>query len=318
MNRLRQILNVAISVLAVWLLGGAAAGIFVVEGALHLPHLHLTVQDHDRAKAIARRDDAVLAEVEIPARDGAVLRAWSIRPVVGNGRVVILLHGQGDNRAGMLGPADMLLRHGYSVLLPDARSHGESGGAIGTYGVLESDDVRRWFDWLRRDGSQGCVDGLGDSMGGAEQLRSLDVEHGFCAVIAESPFSTFREAAYDRLGEQFGTGQWLGRTLLRPTLYTGLLYARVRYGVDLEEANPARAVAESAVPVFLIHGTGDRNLPLRHSDAIKAGNPTVVLWKPEGADHCGASSVAPVEYERRVVEWFDSHAQDRFNHAALP
>ena len=32
-------------------------------------------------------------------------------------------------------------------------------------------------------------------MGGAELLRSLDAEGGFCAAIAESPFATFREAA---------------------------------------------------------------------------------------------------------------------------
>jgi hypothetical protein len=220
---------------------------------------------------------------------------------------VILLHGLGDNRTGMLGPAEMLLRHGYSVLLPDARGHGESGGAIGTYGVLEADDVRRWFDWMRKEQAPHCIDGLGDSMGGAELLRSLDAERGFCAVIAESPFATFREAAYDRIGQQFSTGSWLGRTLLRPVFPFGVVYARMRYGVNIAEANPARAVAGSQVPVMLIHGLSDSNLPVRHSEIIRAASPRVMLWEPEGADHCGASTVAPVEYERRVVGWLEEH-----------
>jgi len=229
--------------------------------------------------------------------------------VDGNGNDVILLHGQGDNRAGMLGPAEMLLRHGYGVLLPDARAHGVSEGRIGTYGVLEAEDIRRWFEWLARSDSPHCIDGLGDSMGGAELLRSLDAENGFCAVIAESTFATFREAGYDRLGQQLSTGSWLGRSVLRPALALGMAYARLRYHTDFRKADPANAVAGSHVAVLLIHGLADTNLPPRHSEIIKARNAAVVLWEPAGAGHCGASSATPVEYERRVVGWFSSHAR---------
>lgn len=274
---------------------------------MHPARLPLTNHDEQRALEIAAQNRAILSNVEIAARDGARLRAWRIRPNAGNGNAVILLHGQGDNRAGMLGPAQMLLRHGFAVLLPDARGHGLSGGPIGTYGVLEADDIRLWFDWLRRQDSPRCIDGLGDSMGGSEILESLTAESGFCAVVAESPFAAFREAAYDRLGQQFSTGPWLGRTLLRPALTLGLEYARLRYGVDLARADPAKAVARSRVPVLLIHGLADNNLPPRHSEMIRAADPSVSLWEPSGAGHCGASTAAPAEYERRVVAWFTLH-----------
>lgn len=114
---------------------------------------------------IAKENRAVLTDVDFVARDGAMLRAWSIRPTGWNGDTVILLHGQGDNRSGMLGPAAILLRHGFATLLPDARAHGSSGGSIATYGVLEADDVRRWFEWIQKAESPHCIDGLGDSMG---------------------------------------------------------------------------------------------------------------------------------------------------------
>jgi uncharacterized protein len=305
--RLRFILIVTVASAAVYLLLGATVGIVAVEGALHPLRRPLTLQDEQSALAIAQENNARFASAQIIAADGAVLRAWKMRPEHANGDGVILLHGQGDNRTGMLGPAEMLLRRGYTVLLPDARAHGASGGAIATYGVLEADDVRRWFEWLRGLEPTGCIDGVGDSMGGAELLRSLDAERGFCAVIAESPFATFLEAAYDRLGQQFATGPWLGRTLLRPAIAEGLEYARLRYGVDLEKANPARAVAASGVPVLLIHGLADTNLPPRHSEMIKAASPRVVLWEPVNAEHCGASAAAPVEYERRVSGWFAVH-----------
>ena len=288
----------------IWLLLCAVIGVIAVEGALHPPRRAVSAEDEQRAATIARDNRAVLTNVEITAKDGAVLHAWSVIPVLGNHNAVILLHGQGDNRAGMLGPAGILLRHGYAVLLPDARAHGLSGGQIGTYGVLEADDIRRWFEWLRQTESPQCVDGLGDSMGGAELLRSLAAEHGFCAVVAESAFASFREAAYDRLGQQFLTGPWLGRTLLRPAVAVGIGYARLRYKVDFRDADPARTVASSHVPVFLIHGLADTNLPARHSELIKAGNPAVVLWEPVSANHCGASTAEPAEYERRVIDWF--------------
>ena len=308
-RRLRSVLILFIAGTVAWLAGCAAIGVFAVEGALHLPHLALTEQDRTHAAIVAKSNGAEITDESLTAADGAILRAWSIRAHDGNGSVGILLHGQGDNRAAMLGPAEMLLRHGFSVLLPDARGHGESGGAITTYGVLEADDIRRWFEWIQKNDSPQCIDGLGDSMGGAELLRSLDVERGFCAVVAESPFATFREAAYDRLGQEFGRGPRLGRTILRPALYAGVVYTRIRYGVDLEKADPARAVAASAVPVMLIHGLADRNLPARHSEAIKAASPRVELWEPERAGHCEASTVEPVEYERRVAGWFEGHQQ---------
>lgn len=307
MKWLRSILVFFAAAVTVWLLLCVAIGIVATEGALHPGRLPLSAQDEQRAVAIAAEVRARLKDVQITAGDGAVLRAWSIQLPGGNGDAVILLHGVADNRAGMLGVAEMLLQHGYSVLLPDARAHGASGGGIGTYGILEADDVRRWFEWLRGEDSPGCINGIGDSMGGAELLRSLVVERGFCAVIAESPFATFREAAYDRLGQQFSAGPWLGRTLLRPALAVATGYARVRYGIDLRRADPAGAVAATRVPVLLIHGLTDSNLPPRHSEMIRAKNPAVVLWEPAGAGHCGAFGSAPAEYERWVLTWLQGH-----------
>jgi len=239
------------------------------------------------------------------------LRGWTLRPVTGNGDAVILLHGQSDNWRGMLGYADMLLRHGYEVVLPNARSHGASGGELATYGVKEARDLRRWFDWVQKNDAPRCIDGLGESMGAALLLESLRTTPGFCAVVAECPFASFREASYDRLAAKLGAGAWLGRTLLRPAVEAGFLYARLRYGVDLDQDSPEDAVAASKVPVLLIHGKLDRNLSPWHSELImkrSAGRiPAVVLWEPADAGHTGAAGAEPQEYERRVIGWFAGH-----------
>ena len=311
MKPARIVLRWTLVIASVWLVLNIAIGILAGEFALHPGRRVEGPGAEQLAQTIASRNYAGLADVTIPAADGAVLHAWSIRPSTGNGDAVILLHGVSDNRAGMLGPADMLLRHGFSVLLPDARANGISGGLLATYGVLEAEDIRRWFAWLQQSQAPRCIDGLGDSMGAAQLLNSLTVNPDFCAVVAESPFATFREASYDRLGQQLDAGAGLGGTLLRPAVETGLLYARLKYGVDLTKASPQAAVAHSRVPVLLIHGKRDSNLPPRHSEMILAFSqsraPAVELWEPANAEHCGASGSDPEEYERRVIAWFTGH-----------
>jgi fermentation-respiration switch protein FrsA (DUF1100 family) len=297
---------------AVWFVVCAAIGIFAAELALHLGRRTLGPTAEAGAQAVAARNHAELKEVSVTADDSATLRAWSIRPLHGNGDAVILLHGHTDNRIGMLGNADLLLHHGYSVLVPDARAHGVSGGDLATYGVKEAGDVRLWYDWIERSESPRCIEGLGESMGAGQLLQSLRTTPGFCAVVAESTFASFREASYDRLGEKLNAGAWTGRTLLRPAVEAGILYARWKYGVDLEQASPQNAVAASRIPVLLIHGLKDTNLPPRHSEMIVARsssrNLKVVLWEPVNAGHCGAAGAEPGEFERRVVGWFESHA----------
>jgi uncharacterized protein len=284
-----------------------AAAIFLAHGTLHAYHRPLPPTAESNMIQIATGLHSLLAEVQISAFDDILLRAWFIQPQQGNGEAVILLHGLGDNRLGMQGYEELLLGHGYSVLMPDARAHGLSGGVYPTYGLLERDDIRRWFEWIEREHYPGCIFGFGESMGAAQLLQALDAEPNFCAVAAESSFSTFREIAYDRMGQQFHTGPWLGRTVLRPVVEIALAYTRWKYHLDLASISPENAVVHTRVPILLIHGQVDSNIPVRHSRRIKLANPQVVLWEVPGADHCGAISVAPAEFEQRTLSWFAAH-----------
>ncbi len=291
----------------VWIALASDLGVVLTERGMHTTRRPITAQDITAAHAIADRNHATMSNVEINAADGSTLRAWNFRPRFGNGDAVIVQHGQGDNRVGMLGYAEVLLRHGYDVLLPDSRAAGTSGGAFLTFGVLEAGDLNLWYNWIEASGAPRCIYAIGESMGAATVLEASARQPGYCAVVAESGFSSFRETAYLRLGQTFGTGPWLGRTFLFPTVEAGLIYARLKYGVNLAASSPRKAVRHSHVPILLIHGLADNNLPPINSERIKAADPGAQLWEPAGAGHCGAISTAPEEYERRVVGWFESH-----------
>lgn len=284
-----------------------ATALFLVHTTLYPNRRPLPATAKEEMQDLAVRLQSQLYDVGVTAADGAILRAWYIRPNHENASVVLLLHGLGDNRLGTVGYAEIFVSHGYSVLMPDARAHGTSGGNLATYGVLERNDIEQWFGWLETADHPRCVFGLGESMGAAQLLQSLELEPNFCAVIAESSFANFREIAYDRTGQQFHAGPWVGRTLFRPVVEIALAYVRWKYGVDLARASPQEVVAYTHVPVLLIHGAQDRNIPAYHSRLIKMQNSNVDLWEVPGADHCGAISVARAQFERRVLDWFETH-----------
>jgi len=279
-------------------------GIFLADGTLHPGRRELTRDEIAGARDAVRALHAELSEVSIRAADGVVLRGWLLRPAHANGDAALVLHGLADNRLGSTGNARLLLAHGFAVLMPDARGHGASGGELVTYGLIERNDIRQWVEFLSAETHAHCVDGMGESMGAAELLEALATGARFCAVVAESGFASFREIAYDRMGQPFGLGPWVGRTVLRPLVEIAFLRARWKYNLNMEQVSPEDAVAHTSIPVLLIHGAIDSNIPVRHSRAMHAVAPQTALWVVPGADHCGAMSVAPSEFERRVLEWF--------------
>jgi uncharacterized protein len=285
--------------------GGIALGWI----ATHPGRRPLSSAEQSQVGAYAVLNRTEFRDLTMTAGDGSVLRAWFLKPPEWNGNSVLLLHGVADNRLGMAGYGRWLLSNHYSVLLPDARAHGVSGGEIASYGVFESEDIHHWVDWLEDKIQPRCVFGFGESMGAAQVLQSLSEESRFCAIVAESPFESFREVAYARFGRPFHAGPWLGRSLFWPTAETGFMYVRLKYGLNLDAASPREAVRHSHIPVLLIHGTADGNIPSYNSDDIQAANPSrVQLWKVSGAGHCGAHEVAGEEFDRRVLDWLSQHS----------
>jgi pimeloyl-ACP methyl ester carboxylesterase len=305
-----RLLRYALLLLILYLLFCTVGGIYLADGTLHPARRPLTVEENIAVQNVAKQLDTNFIDVSISTQDAITLRAWLILPRHPNGNAALLLHGLGDNRLGMTGFAQLFLAHGYTVLMPDARAHGVSGGELATYGLLERNDIHQWVDFL---GDQfdphdpfhpRCIFALGESMGAAQLLQSLDTHPNFCAVAAESSFATFREIAYDRMGQPFHLGPWVGRILLRPLVEVAFLRARWKYHLDMNEISPEDSVASTATPVLLIHGEIDSNIPVRHSQIIHARNRNTELWEVPHADHCGALSTAPQEFESRLLQWF--------------
>jgi pimeloyl-ACP methyl ester carboxylesterase len=298
----------AVALLTVYLVACAVGGAVLTDRALTaLRRRPVSHQERLRARAIAASARGTLDSVAIRAADGGVLHGWLLTPGDPRPDAVLLLHGIGSTRGGTLSVAQVLLAHGYPVLMVDLRAHGESGGALVTFGALEADDTRRWVGTLRRRFPSGCVFSYGGSLGASVALQASDAP-GLCAVVAEAPFANVREITYDRAGQQLHAGDWLARTLLRPGVEAGLLAARLTRGVDLSRASATAALASPGPPVLLIHGTADANVPPRHTDLLaRAGGSRTTVWRVPGGGHANALGVAPADFVHTVTAFLAAH-----------
>lgn len=237
---------------------GIAALIGAVIGPGILHPANLNPKRLEETAAMLQRTGATKEDFAVRASDGVELRGWKVRPGSANGDWVLLFHGVAHNRAGELGPAEFLLRHGYSVVMMDARGHGESGGKMVTYGWKERYDTVATVNALESSEKVRHLFALGVSMGGAVVLQSAAVKPRIEAVVAEDPFANLREVAYDYAGLDFSP--LLGKTLFRPAVMVAMHAVQKEGGFDPDEVSPEKAVAERQFAVLLICGTEDHRI----------------------------------------------------------
>jgi dipeptidyl aminopeptidase/acylaminoacyl peptidase len=246
--------------------------------------------------------------VDFPSRTRTVgIGAWWM-PVAGrpDAPAVIVVHGytacRRDER--ILLAAGMLHRNGFAVLAIDLRNHGESGRATGRHsgGVRESLDVLGAWDWLVADGrvSAERVGLFGISLGAASVLIAAGDEPGVAAVWADSSYGDLDDA----------TRAELRRFRLPPFLLPGgLLASRLLDGPGLRDKSPLLAMLRLAGrPVFITHGTEDNRLDVHYAHQLAesgvAAGARIESWIVVGSGHSDAIVDHPVEYERRLVDFF--------------
>jgi len=335
----KRLLRIVLCLLLVPPALAAVAGWFVAPNFLHPFRRQLTQDLIREADASFAASGGQREDFSVHAPDGVLLRGWLVRAPHPNGSWVLLFHGVADNRAGVLGQSELLLRAGYSVVMMDARAHGASDGSIATYGWLERNDTRavidqlvlaevarstnervRSVDWKTvraseakwqklfppgqpRPGTPQHIFALGESMGAGIALQSAAADPRIEAVVAEASFANLREASYDYAGLR--RSPLLGKTWFRPFSWTLLYRGGKLTGFPLAEVSPVKAVAARAFPVLLICDENDVALPCRHTQAIyDAARGPKQFWRVPGAYHTTGLGFQPVEYERRVLGFY--------------
>ena len=175
-----------------------------------------------------------VAEVELPAPDGARLVAWYAQALAGQ-PTVLYFHGNGGGLYDRSARVRILRAAGYGVLLMSYRGYaGSTGRPSETANIA---DAMRAYDWLREAGvSPERIVLFGESLGTGVAVQ-VAAEKAAAGVILDSPFTSLVDVAAGHF--PFLPMRWL---------------LRDRY-VSADHIGRVRA------PLLIVHGVEDRVVP---------------------------------------------------------
>jgi alpha-beta hydrolase superfamily lysophospholipase len=241
-------------------------------------------------------------ELAIEPSSGPRLRAWLAEGDPGR-PAAVLVHGHNDHLESQRGSGERLHRGGYTVLLPDLRAHGGSGGQYSTLGGLERDDVRASLAELRRRGHGGHGFVLiGASMGAVSVLRAAAEEPDVTAVVAEAPFDDYRSTVEHHARLYYGMPAWF------PLVPAAIAVAEWRAGFDASEVSAVEAARRTRARLLLILDENDPRMPESVVRRVFDAHPgPKQLWVAPGARHAGAPSA--LGYWETVLGFVDGAPQ---------
>lgn len=237
-----------------------------------------------------------LEEIQLSTEDGLTLAGWYFPPK--NGAAILSLGGTGGSLGAGLPPVSALLGAGYGILQIDGRACAQPPARV-TLGGHEIYDARAGLNFLisRPEIEPDKIGAFGFSMGGVTALRLAARHPEIQAVIAEG--------GYDQLGRHITRP---GQRIALPRrifLYTVAASFWLQTGLDPWTISPLDDIAMIAPrPVFLIYGEREIERGGGRRQFEAAGAPKF-LWVVEGGDHGTNYAIDPVEYDRRILEFFE-------------
>ena len=252
------------------------------------------VATHKWREPVGDPPSAVYRDVTFKASDGLELAGW-YRPSE-NGAAVVVVHGGSSDRKGSVAHASMLARHGYGVLLYDARGRGESDGMENNYGWDWGKDIAGALDFVKHqdDVDPARIGAVGLSTGADVMLEVAAERDDVKALVADGAAAGSFQDWHHLRGLEIGTlPGWMMFTTVR-------VLSGDPPGPPLEDVMP-----RIDAPTLLISAGEDVEQEFNEIYDQAARGP-VEHWSLPDAQHTQAIRSHAGEYERRVVGHFDA------------
>lgn len=181
----------------------------------------------------------------LDAADGVRVEAWFIKPSTpapaGGWPAAIFFHGNAETIDDYVGHADLYLRLGFAVLLPEYRGYGRSGGSPSQSAI--GADMVRFYDLLsaRPDVDRTRIVFHGQSLGGGVAC-DLASKRAPAALVLESTFTSVASMCWS-----YGVPPLLCRNPFHSD--------DVVRGLD--------------APILIMHGTEDDIVPVSHGRRLR-------------------------------------------------
>lgn len=234
------------------------------------------------------------------ARDGKTLRGWFIPASNARGSIIVC-HGYTGECSPDLEYAPMFHQHGYNTLYFDFRGHGMSDGDYTSLVYFERFDLLAALDFLRARGIA-RVGVYGLSMGGAIALSTAPLSPMVVGVVSDCAFAELWHVVRHSMSKRGIPGM-----IASPVGWLVVMIASLRLRANLFSADPIRVVNRIAPrPILLMHAANDDDAPVDEGRRLYAvAREPKELWVVPQATHREIEAVAPDEYRKRVVDFFD-------------
>lgn len=219
-------------------------------------------------------------EVFIKTEDNETLHGYFFPSKEHTDKVVLYLHGNGDNVGGWYaGPVHIQNHMSINALLIDYRGYGKSTGKPTISGVIK--DAFAMYKYLIDRGyKRENISLYGRSLGGAVALELANKEK-VRSIVLQSSFTSLRDVARD-------------------------LYPYVpSFVIENKLLNSASLIKNIHVPVLIGHGSNDEMIPVNHAHRLyELANEPKKLIIQKGADHNGVGNYFDDEYLTELRKLF--------------
>ena len=241
---------------------------------------------------------AAAKALTIDSSNGIKLGAWFC-PCEPSSPLVILFHGYGAEKSGVLREAQAFLKMKHSVLLVDFRGSGESSESYTTAGFREGDDVAVAVRYARERFSPSKLILYGQSMGASAVLRAVhSCNTQPDAIIVEAVFDRMLTTARHRF-EAMGVPSFPSAELL-------LFWGGRQFGFDAFSHNPFQYAASVQCPILFLHGSADPSARIEEArNVFNAIRGKKTFHEFSGSRHEPSVVRFPKEWNETVVNFLN-------------
>lgn len=223
-----------------------------------------------------------------------------------NEKIVFILHQFGSNKEEAVKYSEIFRALGFSVIIPDMRSHGETGGEYSSMGFFEKDDIGAVIRWAKDCYGQDLFYGIfGLADGGTAALIYAQTDKNVKFVITDSSFGDLHQLYKNLFSSRYKIKPF-------PMLNFTELAIRLMAGFSPKSVSPVSFFKNDKsnrdIPIMLIHGDCDRTVsPKLSIDIYNAKDYGVkTLYLIPDSDHLNGFDDNPEVYTSKIHEFIDN------------